>query len=318
MVEKSWLRWTWLGVWLGLVMSLFVGCYREAIIPDFPMEVKMSPAEAPKSVKVSFYQRDASAIPDVVTGLMYALRENRRWSTLESPLHMRLFPTHRSLEEAIQLKLSWVRAWARYDSVWLQSPRTWKRKFFQWPLTELLTHELNHVAMFQLCCSRKNWEKRYIPLWFREGMASVTARQEYLRLSIERLRSFFATVHGKSVWRNLESVDALRFYQNELYSLGHWMFLDLQDRLKVEGVRKILLGMRGGLSFQKSFQKQVGMSVPAFLQDFERRNLRPDSVGMKPLEQKSPMFSNRPHFSTACSLHHASTQGKLRAVHLFP
>ena len=42
-------------------------------------------------------------------------------------------------------------------------------------LNELLTHELTHCVMYQRAGTDLNWSLKGIPLWFREGMASVTA-----------------------------------------------------------------------------------------------------------------------------------------------
>lgn len=322
MQKKARMLWLWC---LGWVLGL-VGCYREAIIPDFPLEVRATPREAPNSVRLSFFERDAAVVSDTLKATLYALRENQRWTTLEAPLHLRIFPTHRSLEEALQLRLPWVRAWARYGDIWLQSPRTWRRQFYQWPLTELLTHEIAHVAMFQMCCEQKDWDNRSIPLWFREGMASVTAQQGYVRLSVERLASFFASPQGKRVWRALESVEALRFYQNELYSLGHWLFDELQQRIKQEGVSRLLRSMRTGNTFEQAFVQQVGSSVQGFLDDFARKYLQAASLSLfrYPLP---PVFKETPRsvrsasvFSThgACSLHPTTREGNLPAVHLRP
>lgn len=310
----SWVYVTWMIGW-GASVS---GCYRDAIIPEFPLEVQMASTEAPKSVRLSFFQPDAPIVSDTLKATLYALRENQRWSTLEAPLHVRIFPTHRSLEEALQLRLPWVRAWARYGDIWLQSPRTWRRQFYQWPLTELLTHEIAHVVMFQMCCAPNDWEKRPIPLWFREGMASVTAQQGYVRLSVERLAAFFASPRGKRVWRSLESVEALRYSQNELYSLGHWLFDELQQRIKQEGVRQLLLAMRTGKTFEQAFQQQVGSRVQAFLDEFARKQLQAPSLSLlKHFPDASP-DSSISFTHGACSLHPTAREGNLRAVHLIP
>src|SRR6185295_2154512 len=44
---------------------------------------------------------------------------------------------------------------------------------------ELMLHELTHCVMYQRSASAADWSRKRIPLWFREGMASVTASQSY-------------------------------------------------------------------------------------------------------------------------------------------
>ena len=48
-------------------------------------------------------------------------------------------------------------------------------------VAELLTHELTHCLMYQRSATADSWPYKGIPLWFREGMASVTAHQGYRR-----------------------------------------------------------------------------------------------------------------------------------------
>ena len=261
---------------LFLLMLSFstTACLRDAIIPRFPLELTLRPVEAPQGITLSFYEQESSILPDVVAATKFALRVNEQWGRMKETMHLRLFPTHEALEEAIQLRLPWVKAWARYDEVWLRSPRTWRRKMYQWPLTELITHEMNHLLMFQLCCTRETWEKSRIPLWFREGMASVTAGQGHYRLSLERLRSFFLTPQGKQVMNDPESRYALQHHQSELYSLGHWMFDDLLAQAKHTKLKALFASMREGKSFVQAFRETLGMSVEKYVLDFQKKNFQ--------------------------------------------
>jgi hypothetical protein len=272
-MQKQLKYFVFLLLFLGIFSST-AACLRDAIIPRFPLEVTLRPVEAPQGIAISFYEQESPILPDVVAATKFALRVNEQWGRMTETMHLRLFPTHESLEEAIQLRLPWVKAWARYDEVWLRSPRTWRRKMYQWPLTELITHEMNHLLMFQLCCTRETWEKSRIPLWFREGMASVTAGQGHYRLSLERLRSFFLTPQGKRVMNDPESRYALQYHQSELYSLGHWMFEDLLAQAKHAKLKALFASMKQGKSFVQAFREMVGMSVEKYVLDFQKKNFQ--------------------------------------------
>ena len=77
------------------------------------------------------------------------------------------------------------RAWAFADQVLLQSPRTWNPVggADDDELAELIAHEVTHALMYQLMQpgDDPSWAVEEPPLWFREGMASVTAGQGHRR-----------------------------------------------------------------------------------------------------------------------------------------
>lgn len=251
-----------LGVGL-LVASLWLGgCLIKVKIPTFPNRLTLSNVTGARRVHIAYYNRDRRMVPHVLYAVQRALRVTRQWGTLDAPLTIRVFPTHRSLEEAVVRRYHWLRAWALYQDIYLQSPRTWRVRRFRSALQELLVHELTHVAMYQRCCSAKSWRGRDIPFWFREGMASVTARQGRRRWSRERLVLFGRTSTGARVLAAPER--HLHRYQPVGYSLAHWLFRELVLQYKKEGVRRILDGMKQGTSFARSFQKVTGDSPAHF------------------------------------------------------
>ena len=113
-------------------------------------------------------------------GAGLAVSAAERWGRILEPVVVTIHPTHQALEAAAHREgFPWLRAWARRASVDLQSPRTWSRgRASDAAMTQILAHELTHCVMYQWSALDRSRLNRGIPLWFREGMASVTAGQE--------------------------------------------------------------------------------------------------------------------------------------------
>ena len=172
----------------------------------------------------------------------------------------------------------WLRAWARYDEVFVQSPRTWSLLGAgQRELDELMLHELTHCLMYQLAATPTGWARKRIPLWFREGMASYTAGQGGRWPSLEELARHLEKRPEDDL---LRQADAL--YQDEsdtVYGAAHQAFSFLVKRYGEQKVRELLWAMKRGPAFEPAFEAVVGVSEQAFLDDFTRyvrlRGFRP-------------------------------------------
>ncbi len=195
-----------------------------------------------------------------------ALPSIERWGGLRVPTRLIVLPDHAALEDRAQHPgYGWLRAWARYDVVYLQSPRTWHIlgiRPSRGELRALLTHELTHCAMYQAISDASDWTQRDVPLWFREGMASWTAQQAGRRLSEQELSRFLS--------RHPE-VDPLAqapaLYQHDealVYSAGHWAFERLAG-LGVGRVNLLLKGMRAGQSFSEAFSNAFDETAAGFV-----------------------------------------------------
>lgn len=217
---------------------------------------------------VEFFSEDRATVRRLVKLLSTSHSEaTRLWGKLERPVRVRVFPSHQSLEEAIDQKYDWLLAWAMFDQLYIQAPRTWDpRKLGGLP--KLLTHELTHVLMFQRCCDANNWLKRPIPFWFREGMASVTATQESWRLRRKELAEFLETELGKQLYQNPEKF--LKSFQRQSYSLSHWMFVELLNQCSERRVRSyqrvesLLKGMKQGYPFSRAMELACGFTLTQF------------------------------------------------------
>jgi hypothetical protein len=223
--------------------------------------------------RLQYWPEDTEAAEQVELALRQAVPAAERWGRLSAPVLVTIHPTHQALEAATQHQgYSWLRAWARYASIDLQSPRTWSLgRASDAGMAQLLTHELTHCVMYQSVASEGTWQKRNIPLWFREGMASVTAGQEHKRASREVISRFYRTQAAADGARPAGDpfAEPELLYQSEsdlVYATAHRAFDFLVDRYGEGSIRRLLASMGEGSGFGDAFQQAVG--VP--LQDFER------------------------------------------------
>ena len=220
-----------------------------------------------------------------------------QWGPLRQPVTVVVHRDHRALERALgKHDMPWLRAWARFDRVDLQSPKSFGFKnSYEKALTELLSHELTHVWTYQQLGERETWSRAWIPFWFREGMASWTAQQGYRRGTAASI--------GQKMQNLQISLDPLidgeqlnRSHQPLAYAAAHWAFKMLIDEKGKTAVKNILhdiyqslrcrnmasdddesqndasekKGCSGqGSGFAQAFAKQYGESELAFAKRFK-------------------------------------------------
>jgi hypothetical protein len=101
-------------------------------------------------VRVEYQPSEAGAARRVADALAQAIPRAERWGRLRAPVTIVVHPSHEALEAAVHREgYRWLRAWARFDSIDLQSPRTWNLLIppSDRDLEELLAHELTHCVM---------------------------------------------------------------------------------------------------------------------------------------------------------------------------
>jgi hypothetical protein len=225
---------------------------------------------------LQYVPEDAGTALQVKAVLEWAVSAAERWGRLSAPVLVTIHPTHRALEAAAHREgYPWLRAWARYGSLDLQSPRTWSRgAASDAEVAQLLAHELTHCVMYQSAASERTWTNVGIPLWFREGMASVTAGQEHERARPEAIWRFYREQRAAgtpSAGDPLAQPEPLYRWESELvYGTAHQAFRFLLDRYGEERVRRLVARMGEGSSFQDAFQHAVGISLQDFEGDFRR------------------------------------------------
>jgi len=219
---------------------------------------------------VLFAEHDVGSDKIVERALREVSPQLTRWGGLKEPVRVHVLPNHEQLEEAVDKKgFRWLRAWARYDEIYVQSPRTWS--FFgatQQEVNETLLHELTHSVMYQQAGTLTTWRRKEIPIWFREGMASFSANQGYRWPTLEDLALYYQGHPGGA-----DPVSAAsELYQSEsdiVYGAAHHAFGFLVRRYGEDAVRRILAGMSRGQVFPEAFTEAVGISPKAFTTDFQ-------------------------------------------------
>ncbi len=209
--------------------------------------------------------RDSELISDLLPSIMQHLGQVGQF---RYPVLIRIIPTHTELEQQVHRSgYPWLRAWARFDVILLQAPSTWAGVMLQTRVKRLLTHELAHVLMYQTIGEGKDWYKKPIPLWFREGMASYIADQGDSRMSRHDLQKYYLgeDYAGDPI---SEGHKLVQQHPREVYSVGHWMFEDLVEQAGMDQVLKMLAMMREDLSFREAFRSQFAVTESEYEQNW--------------------------------------------------
>ena len=220
---------------------------------------------------VRYTSADAGEIGRIEQGLVAAGARAARWGTFRAGVLVRVLPDHFSLEEAVDRPgYPWLRAWAFGEQVLLQSPRTWIPSAADDEVAELIAHEVTHALMYQLMQSGDGpiWASDEPPLWFREGMASVTAGQGRRRLSSGELTRWAARHPNDDLLR--PPPELYRIEKDAVYSAAHRAFEMLLHVVGEDAVRGMLRRMSAGASFPDAFRSSTGQG----LSEFEREAVR--------------------------------------------
>ena len=195
----------------------------------------------------------------------------RRWGPLREPTRLVLVPDHAALEDAVDRPgFPWLRAWARFDVVFVQAPSSWGPVVGrERALHELLAHELAHAAMYQRGAERESWQRKEIPLWFREGLASVTAQQAWRRVSERELARILSRDPTLPLLRADD--ETYRLEAGAVYGAAHHAYAFLERRYGAPRVRALLERMRlDRRRFPEAFEATIGLPVDAFEREYLR------------------------------------------------
>ncbi len=271
----------------ALVVAGVVGCAPRIPGPDAHRSEDVTVGTA--RFRLRYFAEDAGAAVLVRRALERAVPRLERWGGLRYPVTITIHPTHEALEDEVHRQgYDWLRAWARFQTIDLQSPRTWS--FFgasERKLDELVTHELTHCTMYQLAGDELTWMYKEIPRGFSEGVASVTAGQGYRYGGIEELFDFYqeklpgsgdgVPTRGRSpavvVQPGDPIVDPDPIYQDQshvVYGAAHHAALFLIARYGEDRVLEVIRLMGTGLRFPAAFREAIGISDAEFAADFRR------------------------------------------------
>lgn len=191
-----------------------------------------------------------------------------RWGALPDGVTLYLLEDHAQLERVVRRPgYAWLRAWARYDAIYLQAPSTWPgRPATQADLDELVLHELTHCVVYQRASTRGRWEALALPMWFREGMASWTAKQGWRWPSLTDVARELAGLPGADPLRDGERLS--KHHERLVYGAAHHAFTFLVRRYGEVGVQRLLDALKQGARFEDAFAQATGVTEADFKADF--------------------------------------------------
>lgn len=280
----------WLHLVPALLLAVGAGCAARGHGEGTPRAIEVAVGQA--RVRILHWPEDARAARQVAQAVEAALPRATRWGPLEVPVTITVHPSHRALEEAVgRPGYAWLRAWARYATIDLQSPATWSLLgATDARVAELLAHELTHCVMYQRSATELSWPSKGIPLWFREGLASHAAGQGYRRGTLEDLwrhaarelpgggdGEFPPGSMARAVRGRIPAGDPLRepeLHGQEqadlVYGAAHHAFGFLLERYGEAAVRQVLERMRAGAGFAQAFSEACGLDEASLVADFRR------------------------------------------------
>ena len=219
--------------------------------------------------ELQYTKADEAQVQRIQRGLLSIAPRLSRWGTFRQGVYIRVYPDHDALEAAVDRRgYPWLRAWAYSDQILLESPRSWGPSA-DGELDELLLHELTHALMYQLIeAPEASWPAEEPPLWFREGMASVTAGQGHRRLTPEALSQWLAAHPGADVLH--PSNELYRTEKEAVYGAAHRAFDLLLKLHGDEKVRALLHGVSAGANFTDAFHATMGETLQEFESDAVR------------------------------------------------
>ncbi len=220
--------------------------------------------------EIHYAESDRADAERLVQAIRDAVPRLKRWGELREVVNVYVLRDHEELERATgKTDYPWLRAWARYGDVLIQAPHTWGLvASTQSEVNELVLHELTHCLMYQLSSGPQDWSGKKIPLWFREGMAAFTAAQRYRWPTLDELARFYAAHPEQDPL--LASDEIYREQSNFVYAAAYYAFAFLRKRYQESAIRELFRQMRQGASFPEAFERAIGISVDAFVRDFER------------------------------------------------
>ncbi len=114
------------GVVAVLVLALLSGCAAKRMAAEPALSASVELAGPSGQFLIEYAPADAQDAARVQQAVEQALPRLARWGALEETVTVKVMPDHESLENAVRQRgMDWLRAWSRYDDVFVQAPSTW-------------------------------------------------------------------------------------------------------------------------------------------------------------------------------------------------
>lgn len=175
---------------------------------------------------------------------------------LRHPTEIRLHANRRDFRRATQKRAKWLRAWAGYRVIHILSPRQWQMDTRDIRIARL-AHELAHVALFQGFASEAQAQKKAVPIWFSEGMASVIAEQGNRRMPMNEVCRRAADKNPlveRALWRRNHHI---------LYGAAHAAVATLVERRGKSVISRVVKTHAASeqVRFAQTLQKVSGLDA---------------------------------------------------------
>jgi hypothetical protein len=233
--------------------------------------------------RIAYLPEDAGGARDVARALASAVPRVARWGPLRAPVTITIHPDHASLERAAGREgTPWLRGWATYRKIELQSPRSLgPLDGGRGRLEERIAHELAHCATYQRAGDESTWMFKEIPRWFKEGLATVTAGEGgRVGTLAEVRRDLLAAGSAPDLAARsgppadgdpLDGSDrAYLARSSSIYRGAHHAFAFLLARYGEARVRDVLDRMGAGNRFPSAFRAAIGIDASDFEAEFRR------------------------------------------------
>ena len=255
---------------LSLALLLAAGCRTVAPALAVPTAMQVTVRAPGVEFELTGARADSGELGRLGSGLLEAIGLVRRWGSLRGVVQVRVLESHAALEDLFDRHDHvWLRAWSNGGAIFVQSPRTWdeSEKQARSMVPQLLTHELTHVLMYQQLEPDGDppwWltglQPEEPPLWFVEGMASVTASQK--RMLPSELQGWLSAHPGVNPLE--PDAELVRTEKEAVYGAAHRAFERLLEQGGDQPVRDVLRGMRAGARFGDAFAAATGRQVATF------------------------------------------------------
>jgi|GEM_PF-2942018 len=228
-------------------------------------------------IEIHYNHVDSEEAEMVSLAARDALPKVGQWGDFRDKLTIRIHPTHGDMEKQIHRHgYPWLRGWARYETIDLQSPRTWGGDGLQTRINKMMMHEMTHVVMYQNGGKRHNWYRKDFPLWFREGMASVTAGQADQRGPREDIKKYY--IRGALDGDPVSDGDTMvKEHPKVVYLTAHWLFADMLEEFGKDKIISIISRVREGQPFGTAWRSVFGVSLDKWLENWRKKYSNPAS-----------------------------------------